>query len=125
MLARGVASFLAQHDAVATIGRIESLPGATNAVPSSVRAWLDARAVEEDAVDAVLADVTRAAHEAGTVHGVTVERTQESRSPAVEFPAAVLDWFGAHLGDRVLTVVVERDRLPLLDLAFATHRAPA
>jgi hypothetical protein len=32
---------------------------------------------------------------------------------------------GAHLGDRVLTAVVDRDRLPLLDLAFATHRAPA
>lgn len=87
------------HGAVATMGRIESLPGATNAVPSSVRAWLDARAVGEAAVDAVLADVTRAAQDAGSLHGVTVELTQESRSPAVEFPASVLSWFAEQLGE--------------------------
>ncbi len=89
----------ARHDAVATMGRIESLPGATNAVPSSVRAWLDARATGESAVDAVLADVTRAAEEAGSLHGVAVELTQESRSPAVEFPTSVLDWFSRELGE--------------------------
>ena len=89
----------AEHDAVATMGRIESLPGATNAVPSSVRAWLDARAVAESSVDAVLAEVTRAADDAGSLHRVTVERTQESRSPAVEFPASVVDWFTDVLGD--------------------------
>ena len=88
-----------RHGAVATIGRIESLPGATNAVPSAVRAWLDTRAVADDAVDAVLADVTRAAQEAGSLHGVTVSLTQESRSPAVEFPVDVLDWLRSHLGD--------------------------
>ncbi|MHA3704822.1 allantoate amidohydrolase [Jatrophihabitans sp. YIM 134969] len=87
------------HDAVATLGRIESLPGATNAVPSSVRAWLDARAEAETSVDAVLAEVTRAAQEAGSLHGVTVEVAQESRSPAVEFPRAVLDWFAGELGE--------------------------
>ncbi|QHC57564.1 hypothetical protein [Rathayibacter sp. VKM Ac-2760] len=30
---------------------------------------------------------------------------------------------GAHLGDRFLTAVVERERLPLLDLTFVTRRA--
>ncbi|AZZ53072.1 hypothetical protein [Rathayibacter festucae] len=32
---------------------------------------------------------------------------------------------GAHLGDRFLTAVVDRDRLPLLDFTFVTRRARA
>ncbi|NQX16685.1 hypothetical protein [Rathayibacter sp. VKM Ac-2857] len=32
---------------------------------------------------------------------------------------------GAQIGDRFLTAVVDRDRLPLLDFTFVTRRAPA
>lgn len=48
-----------RHDALATVGRVEVLPNAVNAIPSSVRAWLDVRADDEAQVRAVLADVER------------------------------------------------------------------
>lgn len=42
-------------EALATVGRIEVEPNAVNAIPSRVRAWIDARAAREPAVRAVLA----------------------------------------------------------------------
>src|SRR3954447_26328096 len=36
-----------EHDAVATIGRVAVVPNGTNAVPSSVQGWLDARGPAE------------------------------------------------------------------------------
>ena len=38
-------------DARATFGRLEVAPGGTNAIPSRVRAWLDARAATEDELE--------------------------------------------------------------------------
>lgn len=88
-----------RHDAVATVGRVEALPGATNAVPSAVTGWLDARAVGDAAVDAVVDDVTAAAEAAAGEHGVTLAVTAESRSPAVEFDRGVLEGLTDVLGD--------------------------
>jgi len=46
-----------RHGAVATVGKVHVEPNGVNAIPSRVTAWLDARAAEEPAVRAVLADL--------------------------------------------------------------------
>ena len=91
-------------EAVATIGRVRVEPNGTNAVPSAVHAWLDARAPDDTALDRVLADLTAAAERAAVPHGVDVTVTRESVSPEVEF--------GAGLRDR-LVAVLSRDGAPV------------
>jgi N-carbamoyl-L-amino-acid hydrolase len=78
-----------RHGALATIGRVRVEPGGTNAVPSLVQAWLDARAAEEDVVRAVVDGVARAA---GT------PAHEESWTPVVEFEAGLRDRLAALLG---------------------------
>lgn len=74
------------HDAVATFGKLTVTPNGANAIPSQVRAWLDARAGDEATVaamvDAIAADATGYADGDGIALSVNVE----SFSPAVEFP---------------------------------------
>ncbi|TFC05808.1 allantoate amidohydrolase [Cryobacterium adonitolivorans] len=67
---------LASPGARATVGRIEAVPGGTNVIPSSVTAWLDARADTDDQARAVVADVSaqlQAAHSGCT--GTVVEES--------------------------------------------------
>jgi beta-ureidopropionase / N-carbamoyl-L-amino-acid hydrolase len=78
-----------EHEAVATIGRIAVTPNGTNAVPSSVQGWLDARGPAEGAVRAIVAEVAAAA---------AVEPVEESWTPEVHFPAALRGRLGAALG---------------------------
>ncbi len=89
-------------DARATFGRLEVEPGGTNAIPSRVRAWLDARAATEGElerlVDGIVADARRAAESDGT----TVELVAESVSPAVEFDVPLRDRLAALLDAPVL-----------------------
>ena len=47
----------ARHDVLATVGKVEVDPNGVNAIPSQVRAWLDCRGADPDAVAAVLADL--------------------------------------------------------------------
>ncbi|WP_085985647.1 allantoate amidohydrolase [Longispora albida] len=53
----------AQGSAVATIGKLVCEPNGTNAVPSRVTAWLDARAPKETDLHAVVAEIERASAE--------------------------------------------------------------
>ncbi|MCZ7439437.1 allantoate amidohydrolase [Micromonospora sp. WMMC241] len=73
------------RDAHATVGRVAVEPNATNAIPSRVTGWLDARAAEADTlyglVEAVRAKATERAGRDGT--GLTC--TQESATPLVAF----------------------------------------
>lgn len=46
-----------RHGVLATIGKVEVDPNGVNAIPSEVRAWLDCRGGDPDAVAAVLADL--------------------------------------------------------------------
>ena len=85
--------------AVATVGRAHVTPNGTNAVPSLVEAWLDARAEQEATVTRLVADLTTAAERSARAHGTTVAVTQESWSPVVDFDAALLDRLSAVLGD--------------------------
>lgn len=73
----------------ATFGRLEVLPNATNAVPSEVRAWLDARAADEATLAALLREVRKTADEHAAETGTSVELTEESASPSVTFDAAL------------------------------------
>ncbi|HTE73687.1 MAG TPA: allantoate amidohydrolase [Actinomycetes bacterium] len=86
LAARAVAE---QHGAVATIGKVEVTPNGTNAVPSQVRAWLDARAVDEASVRAVVAAVGTAA---------AADPAEESWSPEVVFDEPLRDQVAALLG---------------------------
>ncbi|MFC4021496.1 allantoate amidohydrolase [Micromonospora sp. GCM10011542] len=69
----------------ATVGRVAVEPNATNAIPSRVTGWLDARAAEPETltglVDAVHAKVAERARRDGT----EVTLTEESATPLVAF----------------------------------------
>jgi N-carbamoyl-L-amino-acid hydrolase len=73
----------------ATFGRVEVTPNGTNAVPSRVLAWLDARCSSEDALGELVETVTRQASERAVRDGTAVEVTAESVSGAVAFDPAL------------------------------------
>jgi N-carbamoyl-L-amino-acid hydrolase len=69
----------------ATFGRLEVGPNATNAIPSHVRAWLDARCASEDELAALVQAITQQASERAGRDGTTIEVVAESVSPEVRF----------------------------------------
>ena len=82
----------------ATVGRLEIDPGATNAVPERVRAWLDVRAADQETVDAVVAAVGGQAADRAARDGTTYAATVESLSPLVEFDASLRDRLAGVVG---------------------------
>jgi beta-ureidopropionase / N-carbamoyl-L-amino-acid hydrolase len=88
----------ADNQAVATFGKVLVEPNGTNAVPSAVRAWLDARAADESAVKDAITTVRSAAESFCEQHGVTLSVRQESFTPPVRFDQA--------LRDRIATALV-------------------
>ena len=82
----------------ATIGRIAVEPNATNAIPSLVRGWLDARAAEASTLDTVVAAVVREAQERAGRDGTRVAVTAESVTPEVAFDTALAGRLAAVLG---------------------------
>lgn len=85
-------------DARATFGRVEVQPGGTNAIPSLVRAWLDARAPDEATVAGMIQTIRRMATERAERDGTRVEIVSESVSRAVEFDAGLRDRVAAAVG---------------------------
>lgn len=73
------------HGGLATVGRAEIRPNATNGVAASVDAWLDARAPDDAALGAIVADVRGRAAAAAADHGVRIDIREESSTPAVAF----------------------------------------
>lgn len=69
----------------ATFGRVEVAPNGTNAVPSRVTAWLDARCSSDAALAALVEAITVQAAARAERDGTTVEVTAESVSRAVAF----------------------------------------
>jgi N-carbamoyl-L-amino-acid hydrolase len=69
----------------ATFGRLEVAPNGTNAVPSRVTAWLDARCSTDDAVASLVAEITRQGMQRAERDGTALEVTAESVSGAVFF----------------------------------------
>ncbi|WP_301951291.1 allantoate amidohydrolase [Pimelobacter simplex] len=82
----------------ATFGRIDVRPNGTNAVPSHVTAWLDARAESDDALGALVAAVEKQAADRAGRDGTTVTVTPESVSGEVAFDPALRDEIAARLG---------------------------
>lgn len=86
------------HGAHATIGRVEAHPNATNAIPSLVRGWLDARAGDgrtlRRLVDAIVSDARQRAADDGT----RLDVTPESHSPEVVLDGALAGRLAAVLG---------------------------
>jgi N-carbamoyl-L-amino-acid hydrolase len=89
-------------DARATFGRLEVAPGGTNAIPSRVRAWLDARAETEDELERLVDGIVDAAREAATADATEVEPVAESVSPAVTFDVPLRDRLATLLDAPVL-----------------------
>jgi N-carbamoyl-L-amino-acid hydrolase len=73
----------------ATFGRVLVAPNGTNAVPSQVTAWLDARASTTEGLLELVADVERLAVDRAGRDGTDVVVTPESVSAEVRFDAAL------------------------------------
>ena len=73
----------------ATFGRLEVTPNGTNAVPSRVTAWLDARASSDTGLADLVAVVERQAAERAERDGTTLSVTAESVSASVSFDDAL------------------------------------
>lgn len=69
----------------ATFGRLEITPNGTNAIPSAVHAWLDARAEDEESLQALVDAITKQAHDRVARDGTAVVVTPESVSAPVTF----------------------------------------
>lgn len=85
--------------ALATIGRVQVVPNGTNAVPSAVTAWLDARAADDAQLEAVVEAITKLAQTAARNQGVELTVTTESMSTAVTFDRQLRDRLATVLGD--------------------------
>lgn len=57
---------------VATVGKIEAVPGAPNVVPGEVRATIEVRDLEMDRISLIFAEIERRAGAIGTDHEVTI-----------------------------------------------------
>lgn len=73
----------------ATFGRIDVAPNGTNAIPSRVTAWLDARCSSDAALTELVETVSRQGHDRAARDGTTLTVTAESVSGAVSFDAAL------------------------------------
>lgn len=86
----------------ATVGRVEVAPNATNAIPSSVSAWLDARAADSSTLDELVAAVAARVAERAGRDGTAPALTPESVSGAVEFDGGLRDRLAALLRAPIL-----------------------
>jgi beta-ureidopropionase / N-carbamoyl-L-amino-acid hydrolase len=75
--------------ALATFGKVKAEPGAANAISSSVHAWLDARAPDEEVLEQLVTDIWAAAQAAASEQAVAVSRRRESVTPHVSFDAGL------------------------------------
>ena len=75
----------------ATFGRLEVEPNGTNAIPSTVRAWLDARAADADALEQLVERIALVAAETAEVTGTSVEVTPESVTALLDFDVPLRD----------------------------------
>ncbi|MBR8742779.1 allantoate amidohydrolase [Nocardiopsis sp. MG754419] len=90
-----------EHEARATVAKAHITPNGTNAIPSLVSAWLDARAADQDALAAVVDGVREAADRAARDHGVALAVAAESTTPLVEFSHDLRDRLAGIVADRV------------------------
>ena len=82
----------------ATVGRVQVEPNATNAVPSLVRGWLDARAADTGTLDRLVEAVVRKATERAGRDGTELTVTPESVTGEVAFDTALAQRIATLLG---------------------------
>jgi N-carbamoyl-L-amino-acid hydrolase len=85
---RAARSLAAAADAVATFGKVIVAPNGANAIPSSVQAWLDARAGDEMALHSLVMKIIAKARKYAAADGIELGVSAESVTPIVEFPQA-------------------------------------
>jgi N-carbamoyl-L-amino-acid hydrolase len=83
----------------ATIGRVSVEPNATNAIPSLVRGWLDARAADTPTMERLVEAVVKSAVDRASQDGTQVAVEPESVSPEVAFDTSLAGRLSALLGD--------------------------
>jgi beta-ureidopropionase / N-carbamoyl-L-amino-acid hydrolase len=113
----------AEHGAVATFGKVIAEPGGANGVNSAVRAWLDARAPDEETLAETADAITAAATAAAAEQGVGFEASRESYTPLVRFDEGLRDRITGVLGAAGITAPV----LPTAaghDAGFLAARIP-
>ena len=90
----------------ATFGKVIAEPGGSNGVSSSVSAWLDSRAPDEDTLTETVAGIRSVAESSAVEHGVTLTVRQESYTPQVRFDVNLRDRITAILGQAGLRAPV-------------------
>jgi N-carbamoyl-L-amino-acid hydrolase len=95
--------------ALATVGRVAVEPNATNAIPSLVRGWLDARAADAETLRGLVEAVRVRAVERANRDGTAVTMTEESATGVVEFDLALRDAIAARLGAPILSTGAGHD----------------
>ncbi|MEV7629119.1 allantoate amidohydrolase [Actinoplanes sp. NPDC089786] len=73
----------------ATIGRVAVEPNATNAIPSLVRGWLDARAADESTLETLVEAIVKRATDRAGRDGIAVSVEPESVTAEVAFDTAL------------------------------------
>jgi N-carbamoyl-L-amino-acid hydrolase len=96
-------------DQRATFGRLDVRPNATNAVPSRVSAWLDARAATAEDLDSMLAELDRRGQERAARDGTGLTVTAESVSTAVHFDDDLAGRIAAPRGWPVIPTMAGHD----------------
>lgn len=77
---------------VATVGKVAVTPGGVNAIASAVTGWLDARGADEQAVEAVVADVR------DVLEDFSATVTEESWTPSTPFDRDLARQMATRLG---------------------------
>ncbi len=85
----------------ATFGRLDVAPNGTNAIPSRVTAWLDARCDSDESLAALVAEIERLGSERSGRDGTSLSVTAESVSAAVSFDRGLTARLDAALGGGV------------------------
>ncbi len=86
-----------QANARATIGRLKVEPNGTNAIPSRVTAWLDARAATESDLDALLEQIKFGAAQGAAASAVHVNFEAESVTGLTTFDPLLTERMGSAL----------------------------
>ena len=81
----------AESGSLATFGKVIVEPNGSNGVPSAVRAWLDARAADEETLRDTVTTVRSVSERSSREQGVTLSVRQESYSPLVRFDPGLRD----------------------------------
>jgi N-carbamoyl-L-amino-acid hydrolase len=93
----------------ATFGRLAVEPNGTNAVPSHVTAWLDARAAGDESLAELVDGISRAGGEHARRDGTRLDVTVESVSAAVTFPPDLAHRIAAPRGWPVIATQAGHD----------------